>query len=313
MIRIFVGKSNYSLYILFQHILHLKERTQEELEKIKKTFKFAAEDPPFIEKEKFENIDFVNNFYQASLNLIFGEFYGENNLVESIIYKLKGQSFIIPPKSKFFNKDIRNLCQYLDPKENKFDFIEIDPCWKNRYIKRLKRNNQKKSYPVLENEEIENIPVENYIQKSSIVIIWCTNSETHVNAIKTSMIPKWNLKYLQTWYWVKLDKTGQILTPFNNPHQKQPFETIFICAHKDNLDLCNKIEKEKIVFSVPSSIHSHKPNLFSIFQQYLPKNPKCLELFARGLRENFTSVGIEVLYLQNLMLYQEIQENVHPY
>lgn len=162
------------------------------------------------------------------------------------------------------------------------------------------------SYPVLEDDEIQQIPLENYINSNSIVLIWVTNSETHITALKQKILPKWKLKLISTCYWIKIDRTGQLLTEFNNVQMKQPYELLFVCTHQENEDLEGKIEANKIFFSIPSSIHSHKPDLFNIFSKYLPDNPVCLELFARGLRENFTSVGIEVLLLQNLKLFEEL-------
>jgi hypothetical protein len=44
-----------------------------------------------------------------------------------------------------------------------------------------------------------------------------------------------------------------------------------------------------------------------IFRKHLPDDPRCLEIFARSLNENFTSVGVEVLKLQNEILFDKIE------
>lgn len=46
--------------------------------------------------------------------------------------------------------------------------------------------------------------------------------------------------------------------------------------------------------------------ILEIFKNYLPTKPKCLELFARNLLSNFTSIGFEVIKLQNKKLFNEI-------
>jgi N(6)-adenine-specific DNA methyltransferase len=53
-------------------------------------------------------------------------------------------------------------------------------------------------------------------------------------------------------------------------------------------------------------------SITEIFRKHLPDDPKCLEVFARNLNENFTSIGVEVLKLQNELLYEKIEslENV---
>lgn len=43
-----------------------------------------------------------------------------------------------------------------------------------------------------------------------------------------------------------------------------------------------------------------------LFRDFLPQIPNCLEIFARNLNENFTSIGLEVLKLQNVMLFDEL-------
>lgn len=45
--------------------------------------------------------------------------------------------------------------------------------------------------------------------------------------------------------------------------------------------------------------------VLDLFRDYLPAKPKALELFARYLLPGFTSIGLEVLKLQNLELYIE--------
>lgn len=57
--------------------------------------------------------------------------------------------------------------------------------------------------------------------------------------------------------------------------------------------------------SVPSSIHSQKPPLSDVMKNYLPKDFKALELFARYLLPNWTSFGNEVLKLQHVSLYKK--------
>ena len=42
-----------------------------------------------------------------------------------------------------------------------------------------------------------------------------------------------------------------------------------------------------------------------LFKNLLPETPKCLEIFARSLQANFTSIGLEVLRLQNARIFKE--------
>lgn len=46
--------------------------------------------------------------------------------------------------------------------------------------------------------------------------------------------------------------------------------------------------------------------LADLFKQLLPSTPKCLEIFARYLLPNFTSIGNEVLKMQNRKLFVNV-------
>jgi len=94
----------------------------------------------------------------------------------------------------------------------------------------------------------------------------------------------------------------------------------------------------KLVISVPSAVHSHKPPLTGVYfkwkvyydfathtaskvkikillkfleiiKEYLPNEPKCLEIFARYLLPGWTSWGLEILKFQHLSLYEILDES----
>ena len=210
------------------------------------------------EKMKKENVELMNKFYACSSD--FGFFHGENNLSFGKVVTMGSKCFIIPPNCKFFNNKIKKLESCLPPNDdNKFDFIVIDPPWKNRYIKRVKKKTNNQGYFMMSDDEICKIPLENYTKKTSIVVIWCTNSETHVKAIKERLLAKWQLKLLATWQWVKVDMNGELFCSIDG--NKKPFEQIFIATHQDSKIFDGLIENECLIFSQPSSIHSHKPPL----------------------------------------------------
>lgn len=277
-----------------------------------------------IEKYKNENIKLMNEFYNHSSD--FREFHGENNLdIGMVVTMDDGFKYLIPKKCKFFNKKIEDIQKFL-PSSQKFDFIVIDPPWTNRYIKRLKKTNRNQSYNMMTDDDILNIPIENYTQKESIVVVWATNSKTHQNAIEQKFLDKWKLRTLAKWTWIKVDKNGELFNSFDG--SKKPFEIIYVCAHVDNSNV--SIPGNLIIFSHPSSIHSNKPPLLgmrlhqqNILMKYFlnaglfrhvfqSKSPKCLEIFARNLCNNFTSIGMEVLRLQNALLYDKEETPTSP-
>ncbi|GAB0092412.1 N(6)-adenine-specific methyltransferase METTL4 [Sergentomyia squamirostris] len=232
---------------------------------------------------------------------------GENNNNECIITKLQEEEYLFPPQCRFFQNDVKKIDDFLSSGEV-FDLIVIDPPWWNKYIRRVKKANRNISYDMLYNDEIADIPVGRLNSTCSIVTIWCTNNKTHLNSIMTKFIPHWKLRYVAEWLWMKVTKVGKPVCDFADEEKKQPYERIIV-AVKDSEEtkcLSEKIPKDIILVSTPSSIHSHKPPLSDILKLYLPENPKCLEIFARYLQPGFTSVGLEVLKLQHVSLFNRL-------
>lgn len=234
----------------------MENKIKEFLTECKKRNLFPQYSEDDIVHFKSENINLMNEFYDVSNE--FKEFYGENNLEVGIVTTFDdGVSYLIPKKCSFYNKKVEDMSKFL-PSSNKFDFIVIDPPWTNRYIKRLKKTDRKQSYNMMTDEDIMNIPIENYTNTQSIVLIWCTNSQTHQAAIEEKFLHKWNLKIITKWKWIKLDKNGEMFCSFDG---SKKYEIIYICSHVNNSDPCDFIERDLVVFSNPSSIHSHKPPL----------------------------------------------------
>lgn len=225
-----------------------------------------------------------------------------NNVIVADIYSEK---YLIPPNCLFYQKDVREIEQFLNF-DKKYDLIVLDPPWWNKFIRRVKSGDESIGYSMLYNKDIENIPIRKLTKPSSLVIIWCTNSSSHINAVKQDFLPKWGLKLITTWYWLKITKYGQPICEFRIPPRKQPFEQIFLACNKDaDVTFFEDLTAERLLLSVPSAIHSNKPPLTDLLKSVLPKNSDCLEIFARYLLPHFTSIGQETLKLQNLKLFEE--------
>lgn len=147
-----------------------------------------------------------------------------------------------------------------------FDLVVIDPPWWNRYVRRAKQAKPSAGYQMLDGAAIRDIPLERYVRAGSVVAIWCTNGPSHVAHLKDELLPKWNLKLISTWYWVKVTRRGRTVCEFRDPLQKQPFERLFVACHADSdMKLFESLRETRYLFSVPSSIHSHKPPVIGKF------------------------------------------------
>lgn len=224
---------------------------------------------------------------------------GANN-GSATIKNVNDSNFLFPQNSMFFSKDILGIENHLS--EKKYDLILLDPPWWNKYIRR-KRKKSDDAYNMLFNDDIRNLPIESLLKENGMVIVWCTNSQQHMDDLLTKIFPKWNIRYTAKWYWVKITLKGESVCPFSLPPGKQPYEKI-VFGYRGNLRSLPL--DSKLVVSVPSAIHSHKPPLIELVKSFLPENPSCLEVFARYLLPNWTSYGNEVLRLQHESLFVKI-------
>ncbi|XP_073987048.1 methyltransferase like 4 isoform X2 [Rhodnius prolixus] len=260
-------------------------------------FTISRREEDYLDNNKLARC-LVDQFFDT-LNEEYKSYQGGNTNTYSIIAKVFDKSYVIPPSCNFFSCSIDEIDSKLQG--NKYDFILVDPPWWNKFVRRKRTKSIRKSYNMLHNNVIEEIPIFKYLNELGLLGVWCTNSPTHLEAVK-HFFRKWNLEYVAEWYWLKVTQGGDPVCDLCGKTDKKPFERIIFGSVK-----CRGLknpENGKVIISVPSAVHSHKPPLTEILSTYLPKDPKCLELFARYLLPGWTSVGNQVLLLQTLSLYE---------
>lgn len=238
----------------------------------------------------------------------FPQFHGSNQTNEFQTTQFSQKDFIIPPQTKFFNHKVEDL-QKLLPELETYDVIIMDMPWHNKYIKRLKKVKSSLGYQMLDNDSLKKMPIHQLIHTDSLVVIWCTNALQHRKAIEEEFLPKWNLQLLHALKWFKINTLGDLISPLKPEGYKQPYEMVYIAYHKErkNTNDLKKLISVDCLISIPSIIHSHKPPLITWLKKYLTNSEsfKGLEIFARYLQPQFTSIGLEVLKLMDKRLYQE--------
>ncbi|KAI8420234.1 hypothetical protein MSG28_008776 [Choristoneura fumiferana] len=158
------------------------------------------------------------------------------------------------------------------------------------------------AYSMMYNEDIAAIPVKNLLAQNCLIAIWCTNAPSNIAAVKDLIFTQWGVEYVTTWYWMKVTTDLEPLCDFGTGCKKQPYERIILGKVGDV-----NVPKKQLVVSVPSALHSHKPPLLDLLSPYLKvRNPQTLELFARYLLPNTTSVGYEPLKWQHISLYDKV-------
>ncbi|KAH8306314.1 hypothetical protein KR018_007379 [Drosophila ironensis] len=220
-------------------------------------------------------------------------------------------AFLIPNGSRFYNHNVDGLSSLLPQLLPAYDLIVLDPPWRNKYIRRLKKVRQELGYSMLGNDQLAQLPLSRLIHPRSLVAIWCTNSKLHQTALTEQLLPSWNLRLLHKLRWYKLSTDHQLIAPPQaDDAQKQPYEMLFLASHANApTDYGKALRQTELLLSIPSIVHSHKPPLLEWLSEHLELEedqpaPHCLELFARYLQPHFTSIGLEVLKLMDERLYE---------
>lgn len=132
---------------------------------------------------------------------------------------------------------------------------------------------------------------------------------------------------------LQITQNGQPICEFSTrANKKQPFERIIFGSVSNRYQHRKNPPPNKIIVSIPSSVHSHKPPLVGkclfcrdcmffklnclsmvqiehkhfcadVLKEYLPLNSHRIEFFARYLLPDWTSCGNEVLRLQHQSLF----------
>ncbi|ODN00078.1 Methyltransferase-like protein 4, partial [Orchesella cincta] len=258
----------------------------------------------------------ARDFFDNVKDIQWPEFHGQNPSSEGAVMRSMGgcdssHKFIFLPNTKFYCKDVSELDKTFcgKEKEERFDVIVMDPPWRNKFIRRKKRKQHEAGYQLIDDDGIAKLPIGKLLKDDGLVVCWCTNAKSHQDALINEIFRDWNVKYLETWYWLKVTKSGVPICHFNIDNRKQPYEVIIIGIRQENLTSSHgaPAPKPKIVVSVPSSVNSHKPPLIDILRRRFKNRSfehKC-EVFARYLIPGFTSFGNEVIKLQHSNLFVE--------
>ncbi|XP_062376756.1 N(6)-adenine-specific methyltransferase METTL4 isoform X2 [Sardina pilchardus] len=224
----------------------------------------------------------------------------ENSSDHSCAVTLMGERYLLPARCRFLLSDITRTHPLRNCGE-KFDLIVLDPPWENKSVKRSSR------YSFLPSTQLKQLPINLISSPECLVVTWVTNRPKHQRFVKEELYPHWGVKPLAEWLWVKVTQAGDFVFPLDSPHKK-PYEVLVLGRyHCDENVTTSKSEAplpdQRLIVSVPSTLHSQKPCLSAVLKPYISPNPKCLEMFARSLHSDWTSWGNEALKFQHISYF----------
>lgn len=319
------GVPNYEIYELKSQLFHFQpkiaQQSQQDLKKRKRKLNEVENNESedtilnYLEQlpdVKVDNISPLPRYWEEKYGL--PQMHGSNMSGQFQKYQTEEKTFIIPHATRFYNNNVDQLTTLLPQLLPSYDIIVIDPPWRNKYIRRLKRIKHELGYAMMDNEQLALLPLNQLTHERTLVAIWCTNSNLHQTMLETELLPRWQLRLLHKLRWYKLNTAHRLICKLSQTDatQKQPYEHLYLACHaQSDGAYAADLQQTEFLLSVPSIVHSHKPPLLDWLRPHLQLEqdqvePNCLELFARYLQPQFTSIGIEVLKLMDERLYDQV-------
>lgn len=197
---------------------------------------------------------------------------------------------LLPPRCAFVQTDVRTLSTHA---LGRFNLIVMDPPWQNKSVARGKQ------YATFHHAELLKIDISALADEHACVLgIWVTNRPELTTFVLETLLPAWGFALYDTWYWLKVCANSALVTPLTSSH-RLPFEKLIVATRCADAERTRALSKRlgtapKLRMSTPLR-HSWKPPPESFFDtSIVPTEARKLELFARELRPNWTSIGNEV-------------------
>lgn len=214
--------------------------------------------------------------------------------------------FTVPPKASFFLGDLsqsdvlRTSFRELAHEHNlprRFNLMVMDPPWPNRSAKRHRAYDQSGGMPYIK-RVLLNMDIDGYLEPNALVGVWVTNKENLRSHVLDpgGLFEAWNVALIEEWIWIKTTTDGE--PEFNiDSVTRKPYEILLLGRVAPNTWTISEhvpIPKRRVIAAVPD-VHSRKPCLKALLEEYLPDDYSALELFSRYLVSGWTSWGNEVL------------------
>ncbi|TYZ63277.1 hypothetical protein PybrP1_009066 [[Pythium] brassicae (nom. inval.)] len=212
------------------------------------------------------------------------------------------QRVLLPPRCRFALGDVRRLQRYASAL-GRFQLIVMDPPWENKSVERGKQ------YTTFHHSELLKVDVPALADPDECVLgVWVTNRPQYTAFVLDTLLPRWGFQLHDTWYWLKVCANGDLVTPLASTH-RLPFEKLLVAYRSADPAQASRLRARlgadpQVVVSVPLR-HSWKPPPERFFRGAIDagRSARKLELFARELRPDWTSVGNEVLKFQTTSLF----------
>jgi N6-adenosine-specific RNA methylase IME4 len=214
--------------------------------------------------------------------------------------------FSIPPKATFLLADcekpskfrnlVRSCSEHYDLRKC-FNFILLDPPWPNASAK---RNDVYVVSKTLWDTRrlLWKMDLDQYIAASGLIGVWVTNRPDVRDLVIGSggLFESLNVSFVEEWIYVKTTVHGEPVTGLDGLWRK-PYEILLLAqAPESRFTIAQNPTdvKRRVIAAVPD-LHSRKPCVKTLIEEFMPKGYQALEIFSRYLVAGWYSWGNEAL------------------
>ncbi|KAA8537665.1 hypothetical protein F0562_027345 [Nyssa sinensis] len=223
-----------------------------------------------------------------------------NETTDDVVAEFLNRQYVIPRDCSFYMSDLGQIHNLIPAdSDHGFNLIVVDPPWENSSV------HQKLKYPTLPNRYFLSLPIKKLTHtEGALVALWVTNREKLRGFVEKELFVKWGVKYVATFYWLKVKADGSLISELDIFHHR-PYECLLLgYCHGEVMDCKHfsrfkSMQDNQVVISIPGD-YSRKPPLGELLLEYVPglKPARCIELFAREMIAGWTSWGNEPLHFQ---------------
>jgi len=176
--------------------------------------------------------------------------------------------------------EIRKMLPNPSLPKGKFRVILADPPWSYDYTNSIVSAEQ--HYPIMQLEEICQLPIEKLTTEETVLFLWTTNP---LLFRVPQVLESWKFTYKSSIVWVK-NRGASLGLWMNSRH-----ELLLMCTKESTPLPLEKINS--VVSAKHPGKHSQKPRIFHEIIEKMYKGPY-LELFGRRRRKGWTVWGNEI-------------------
>ncbi|KAA8893773.1 MT-A70-domain-containing protein [Sphaerosporella brunnea] len=207
-----------------------------------------------------------------------------------ILHPAPAKVFCVPPNSGF---TLGPLSTRLLVGQGEVDFLILDPPWPNASAKRKRGYRTENRFAIW--GLLSELRVGEVVKAGGVVAVWVTNKKGIWEGVE-QWLKECGCIIEATWWWVKVTGTGDPVVPLTGGvGGRKAWEALVFARRGDSVEVRGeKRFEDRILVSVPD-LHSRKPGVKELVEEYLPVGYKGAEVFGRGLTEGWVTFGDECL------------------